>query len=87
VGEFGGLGGKIHDQVSQTCTCGELADEQGHALAPPMKGSKFLAVMMCFCQRIKIMSGRNATICLRIVFWCATGSDLLVLVSFFAKTV
>ena len=30
--------------------------------------------------------GRNATICLRIVLWCATGLALLVMVRFLAKT-
>ena len=57
--EFGGLGSKIHDQVSQACTTGELAVKHGHELAPPIEAAKFQAVMMFFCQGVKFMSGKK----------------------------
>ena len=57
--EFGGLGGKVHDQVSQAGPARELGNKHGHELAPPVKRAEFLAAMMCFSHVLKFMSGKK----------------------------
>lgn len=85
VREFGGLS-KIHDQVSQACTCGELADTYGYELAPVIKGSRFPAAMMIICRHLKFMPGKKCNDLPEDCVMVATDSNLLVMVRFFAKT-
>ena len=84
--ELGGLGRRIHDQVSQACTPGELADVHGHKLAPPVEGSKVLTVMVLLCHCVKFMFGKKCNDlpedCVMVGHWL--GSPFMV--RFSAKT-
>ena len=71
--------------ISETFEPGELSDCHGKELAPAVIRTKFLSVVVNFCQVFKIMSGKNCSQLVKDCVIVCHGSDLLVLVNVFRK--